>query len=497
MSFPTEEILWLLRIIFSITVICTFRIAAYGTVYYVDERLGGDSNPGTSPTLPWRTLLRVSYISLSPGDKVFLHRGAVWKETLRIHSSGDSRKPITFGAYGVGPAPIIDAENKRKDAVHIDGENYITIQDLRLQNATFQIIYVHDCNTCTIRNNLLENSSQHGILAEGSTRGLTVLDNEYRLNPGKSMIGTAIAVSSTAETSLVIANNTIDLSNAAMDQHPAAIIIQDVLNPSIYGNVILGGAQGIGIKALTRNVTGVQIYDNSISDVTPMTDGDGEAIELTGTGSCNFGACHGKFTVSGSIYRNYVKGSPKAGNASSSVFATHSAVYRNLIIGPFAPGTAAFHWSSGCLSNVFYNNTIYDVDIGFAIYSGSSATIKNNIVGRSSHHALAAETPPVASTIVEDYNDFFRSGTFGNSGQITSGGHSITSDPRFVNPRPSISNDLKLRPDSPAIRSGINLGKPYSIGLDPSGTLFPYPAVERSGPESRVDMGAFSFGYPP
>lgn len=72
-------------------------------------------NDGTSASTPWKTLGRVSTASLQPGDSVLLARGEMWREGLTIPTSGTTGNPVTFGAYGSGAKPIINA------AQHITG----------------------------------------------------------------------------------------------------------------------------------------------------------------------------------------------------------------------------------------------------------------------------------------------------------------------------------------------------------------------------------------
>ena len=56
-----------------------------GTCYYVSNS-GSDSNLGTSPSSPWKTLSKVQSFqsNLQPGDAVLLQRGGVWYEQLDI-----------------------------------------------------------------------------------------------------------------------------------------------------------------------------------------------------------------------------------------------------------------------------------------------------------------------------------------------------------------------------------------------------------------------------
>jgi hypothetical protein len=47
--------------------------------------------------------------TFAPGDTIYLQRGGTWSEPLIVPSSGTSANPISFDAYGTGPAPVLTA----------------------------------------------------------------------------------------------------------------------------------------------------------------------------------------------------------------------------------------------------------------------------------------------------------------------------------------------------------------------------------------------------
>ena len=55
--------------------------AGYASDYYVDCNNGSNGNPGTSPQLAWRTLLKVGISTFAPGDTINLRRDCTWNET--------------------------------------------------------------------------------------------------------------------------------------------------------------------------------------------------------------------------------------------------------------------------------------------------------------------------------------------------------------------------------------------------------------------------------
>ena len=75
-------------------------------VYYVSNSAGNDSNNGTSPSTPWKTLSKVNTNlangSIASGSYICLKRGDMWRETLQAKKGG-----VTFTAYGTGAKPII------------------------------------------------------------------------------------------------------------------------------------------------------------------------------------------------------------------------------------------------------------------------------------------------------------------------------------------------------------------------------------------------------
>src|SRR5579864_241696 len=83
------------------------------TQYYVSSSAGHDDTGSGTQANPWKTFggsgNHVNAGAFSAGDIIYLKRGDVWNEPLIPPSSGTSANPITFDAYGMGPAPVITA----------------------------------------------------------------------------------------------------------------------------------------------------------------------------------------------------------------------------------------------------------------------------------------------------------------------------------------------------------------------------------------------------
>jgi parallel beta-helix repeat protein len=78
----------------------------YLRTFYVSNS-GSDSNNGTKPYSPWKTIAKINNYTFSPGDGILFKRGDIWHEALTISRSGNSTFPITFSAYGSGNKPIL------------------------------------------------------------------------------------------------------------------------------------------------------------------------------------------------------------------------------------------------------------------------------------------------------------------------------------------------------------------------------------------------------
>lgn len=78
---------------------------------YFVANAGLDTNNGTSTSTPWQTIAHVNAHSFSVGDSILFNRGDMWREQLKLISSGNSSNPIVIGTYGSGAKPIINGSD--------------------------------------------------------------------------------------------------------------------------------------------------------------------------------------------------------------------------------------------------------------------------------------------------------------------------------------------------------------------------------------------------
>ncbi|MET9682425.1 right-handed parallel beta-helix repeat-containing protein [Streptomyces coeruleorubidus] len=101
----------------------------YATYYVSPE--GDDRNDGRSPSRAWRTLSHADDRAYTPGDRLLLKGGALFKGPLELGQgeAGRADRPVVVGSYGDGRATI-EAHGSLGISVHNTGG--IEIRDLRI-----------------------------------------------------------------------------------------------------------------------------------------------------------------------------------------------------------------------------------------------------------------------------------------------------------------------------------------------------------------------------
>ncbi len=126
---------------------------AHGATYHVDPVRGSDQASGLSPDQAWRTLDRVNAARLRPGDSVLLARGGVWNGQIEVGVSGSAGAPITFGAYGTGPRPVLERGDR---GIVSENQRYIEVRDLHIRNTGLSGAWVKGGDTWRFDNVLIE-----------------------------------------------------------------------------------------------------------------------------------------------------------------------------------------------------------------------------------------------------------------------------------------------------------------------------------------------------
>lgn len=109
--------------------------ATGSAVYYVSAA-GSDTNSGTSPETPWRTIARANAV-VRPGTTVVL-KGAFVKQAIAPARSGTAAAPITYKAAGAGASldqPGLVGSTPYE--VYLGDRSYVTISGLTIGNSNF------------------------------------------------------------------------------------------------------------------------------------------------------------------------------------------------------------------------------------------------------------------------------------------------------------------------------------------------------------------------
>jgi len=123
---------------------------AAGTTYYVSHSGGSDSNSGTSPSSPWKTLTKLSSVTFAAGDIILLKAGDTWSgDVFYPHGNGSSSDWITVSSYGTGAKPKILPGASSNWAIYLQSGNTAVgwkFMNLEIGNAKTGILYYNNTN---------------------------------------------------------------------------------------------------------------------------------------------------------------------------------------------------------------------------------------------------------------------------------------------------------------------------------------------------------------
>jgi len=212
------------------------------TTYYISSSSGSDSNDGCSTAAPWQTLTNVNATTFAAGSQILFQDGGSWTGTLHPLGSGTSGSPIVVSSYGSGSAPII-AGGGAAEAVYLDNQSYVTIENLEITNTT---------TSAAVRSGIEVQNDTSGILY-----GISILNNNIH-----DILGywsTAENVQPTNSSGIAF-----NLSDSYSTNGWNGVLIQgNTLTKTDAGGIYLGSLNGTGHSILTSNVT---ITNNTLTD---------------------------------------------------------------------------------------------------------------------------------------------------------------------------------------------------------------------------------------
>lgn len=407
--------------------------------YFFDSKTGNDTNSGTSTSVPWKTLAKLSGLSLQGGDSVKFASGATFAGGCTIESSGSDENPIVITRYGQGDQPGFsnpDYSLLNGNVFQVKG-SHITIDGLHFEKCANS-----------------PGKVDKDILSVGAVYGVT--GSDFLTVKNCLFVDCPIGVYVNGQHALITKNTLRDCNRflSEPDWGPIGIVIGNAFNDISYNScsnyVKVGGNYGAdgGFIELEDRYFGNKIHDVQIHHNRSIANQGFVEIESKVTGD------------SLNIYYNF------------------SDDYQQFI----------FYWG-GNRSRVDNNTVIRtrpsnhgSVNTVFTMRNGDF-TLRNNIFVVANKVQVLKSAPYDVgnyANVVHQNNLYYSAdgSTADPLGKPLGSGEKI-SDPKFINKEGNSKYQLSL--GSPAIGAGLLLGYNFDIG----GITLPMNAAP--------DLGAYQY----
>jgi len=222
------------------------------------ETTGGSSSV-------YKTIADLNAKSFSAGDNIYFRKGQTWNEQLTISQSGSSGNQITFGAFGSGNKPIIDGQNTRNYAITTNAFNYVTLQDIQIQNAAWANFWSDVVSTGAVLTNIDSVGGVRGIWfrkpSNSTFTNITAINSStmcFQLGQlGTNVTINGITASGCSGYPGIYLNQLTDVTASnltAIDNLITGIMFQDITGTWNISDVVSGGLNngntGAGIHIL-------------------------------------------------------------------------------------------------------------------------------------------------------------------------------------------------------------------------------------------------------
>ena len=141
--------------------------------YYISNSSGNNSSDGRSESTAWKTFDKVNSAVLSAGDLILFKAGDVWRETLKVSSSGKPGSFITYGRYGSGVNPAIYGSQISDGWTNYSGNIWVSVSAFANPRSNF---------SCEIFFSELDKSVTWGHYRSGTSSLTTEYDWTWNSN---------------------------------------------------------------------------------------------------------------------------------------------------------------------------------------------------------------------------------------------------------------------------------------------------------------------------
>ncbi len=447
--------------------------------YYVAPH-GDDSNAGTSPTAPWRSIAKAN-ATVAPGDTVHLLGGRYVDDPIRPAKSGTAEAPIRYVAFEGQPVLTSDKVRGLKVAIDLSKRSHIVVEGIHVDG---------------VKPNP-QARVQHFVEIFGGSYN-TIRDCTFRFAHGYY----GIQLDDGAHHNKIL-NNIVDVVGIYDDgtgqDWGDSIQIHDAEHNLLQGNTVSRGAHNVLQVKGRYNVIRMNTFENDWSELLGKGKG-GRNLSLMGAynlfernivrkaaQSTDQDENAGKKTegLGNIVRRNFIYANNGEGITSQSRGGSKTAeanhIYHNTIYSNTGPAWSLIFYKGGhgVTRNVFKNNIVYanadtairfDLDLNPTGLVGESLVEGNLIHGNGSGSSLFSIDGKGILPLEEAQQSF--AANFKNN---------IAAAPRFVSPSPEKPEDFTLAPGSRGIDEGVPLTFTREAG---------------SGTTIRVqDAGYFSDGF--
>lgn len=440
------------------------------TTYYVDGTSGSDSNTGTTAATAWATVSKVNAATFSAGDIILFHRGQTWSgTTLLPPSSGSSSAMITFGAYGAGAQPIIQAAAQTSSLGLSAARSYLAFEDIHFRYGTGAVVNLSNGNNMTL------------------TR-LTIDGDAAQKANGIELYNAAATCHHITITSCLVYSNRCRTDGGA--------------------GILIGSATTTGPASVT--IIGCTIYSNgttSLDHGVYLGASSGAIVRQCDIYS-NYGKgihCNSNYLATALVERNKIHGN-NIGIGMNTIANGQSVIIQNNLIYSNVRG---IWFTAGALAGTVNHNTLVNNTDGSTGGNGirfsstvAGATVQYNLivqdrsagVGDGEHCIWVNDTTVLTSNTI-DYNlSYYPGQTSSHVNAVGTGrtwanwqGSTGTPDVHGVNANPLLmsATDFRLLSTSPA----RNVGSGVSVTTDYNGLPRPFGTT--------YDIGAFEYAVYP
>ncbi|UCG49457.1 MAG: hypothetical protein JSU94_06670 [Phycisphaerales bacterium] len=226
--------------------------AASGTIFYVDSSEGSDSNAGTSPGQPWKSLAQVNGRAYAPGDRILFKAGCTWRGKLNPKGSGAAGRPIVIDMYASGAKPLIDGDGSTGDGVvYLFNQQHWEVNNLQ------------------ITNDAAAGGDRRGVMIAAANCGLVrhIHLKNLHIHHIKGIIGQSIEAKDTAGIAIFIeADDNVD--TRFDDILVEGCHIETIDNTGICTRSRAGGGNTPGSYNFNRRrITNLRIRNNVVHDI--------------------------------------------------------------------------------------------------------------------------------------------------------------------------------------------------------------------------------------